>query len=147
MFAIVSVYRIKADGDQYESTRTKAEEDKSNPASKNKKVVSSAGANIDSEVYQQRAHQWEDFQEIGSNPKIVDVAGRELGVPQILDTNHYDGILQKIEEARWYLREFISLNAAHSSIIDRCKNKKEQCGLWAVLGGKFMHNAVQYWKS
>jgi hypothetical protein len=58
---------------------------------------------------------------------VLDVAGSDLGVPQIVDPEHYQAILDTIQEGRAYLASF-------EPALKRCKNKHENCGLWAALG-------------
>ena len=72
----------------------------------------------------------------GQDSKVVDVAGDDLGVPQILDPVHFDTILDKIQEARNYFEDFVKLDTTYAPVQKICKNKHEQCGLWAALGGE-----------
>ena len=86
----------------------------------------------------------EDYEEEESSMKIspgedsvvVDVAGADLGVPQILTPTYADKILEKLEEGRNYFSDFILPDTANLPVQKICKNKHQQCGFWAVLGGK-----------
>lgn len=73
----------------------------------------------------------------GDNTRVIDVAGDDLGVAQLLDPLHYRSILKKIEDARHYLNE--DIESGQGSIVGvrkNCKNRHELCGHWSVLGGK-----------
>lgn len=66
--------------------------------------------------------------------RIVDVAGADLGVPQLLDVQNHDQILGKLDEARFYIADFVNLDEFYVKVRDICKNKHELCGLWASTG-------------
>ena len=72
----------------------------------------------------------------GKNSIVVDVAGADLGVPQVLNSRQATQILAKLQEARNYFADFVSLDTTYGPVQKLCKNKHEQCGAWAVLGGE-----------
>ena len=72
----------------------------------------------------------------GGTAVVKDVAGSDLGVPQILFQDHYGAILEKIEETRYYFADFVNLDSSYLPVRDICKNKHENCAYWAALGGK-----------
>jgi ShK domain-like len=73
---------------------------------------------------------------------VLDVAGADLGVPQMVDPEYYHAILHTIQQGRAYLASW-----EPSSALDFvCENKHEHCGLWAALGEchknpNFMHHS------
>lgn len=66
--------------------------------------------------------------------RTVDVAGADLGIPQLLDVQNYDQILGKLDEARFYIADFVNLDESYVKVRDICKNGHELCGLWASTG-------------
>lgn len=72
----------------------------------------------------------------GKNSAVVDVAGADLGVPQVLNPSQANQILAKLQEARNYFADFVLLDTTYGPVQKICKNKHEQCGFWAALGGE-----------
>jgi ShK domain-like len=58
---------------------------------------------------------------------VLDVVGADLGVPQIVDPDHYQAILDTIQQGRAYVASF-------EPALKLCKNQNENCGIWAALG-------------
>jgi hypothetical protein len=73
---------------------------------------------------------------------IIDVAGADMGVPQIVDPLHYDTILEALESGRNYLADFVQVDTFYAPVRELCANKNEHCGLWVVLGGKFHSTTI-----
>ena len=80
----------------------------------------------------------------GVNNIILDVAVAEFGVPQLLGSgNEYEAILDKIDEARAYIEDFINLDSAFRPVRKLCKNKHELCALWATVGGECQNVSLE----
>jgi len=71
------------------------------------------------------------------NSRIVDVAGGDLGVPQLVSPDTHDKILDIIQQARNHFEDFVKLDTAYSPVRQICKNKHENCALWATMGGMY----------
>lgn len=67
---------------------------------------------------------------------IVDVAGFDLGVGQVVDpegTGHYrQDILQLLDETRDYIADVVMVDKLYEPVRTLCKNKMSHCAFFAV---------------
>lgn len=69
--------------------------------------------------------------------KRLSKAGEDFGVGQRVDEEHEDEIWRALDEMENYFKKIRedpeTTNEMHG-ILDNCRNKNENCGLWKVLG-------------
>ena len=57
-----------------------------------------------------------------------------MGVAQTIDASMQDKVYQKIEEARYYMRNVVNIEEKYDPVREACKNQHESCAFWASLG-------------
>ena len=67
-------------------------------------------------------------------PKSYGGLGADLGEPQTIDQSYADEMMEKIEEARRYMRDEVLVNPKYDRVRSICKNKHALCTYWSVLG-------------
>jgi prolyl 4-hydroxylase len=64
--------------------------------------------------------------------------GSDLGIPQIFDINANmalsRAIRDRIDRARFYIKEVVAMNKTYDKVRDICKNRDKFCALYAVNG-------------
>ena len=74
--------------------------------------------------------------------KVADVVGSDLGEPQVIDAIIGEEVMDRILDARMYIRNTVNKFPEYKKVRDLCVNKHEHCAFWA--GTKFAEMLTFY---